>query len=83
MTRQDQIKAYLLIAIFLVAGIIFFGCAGGGSSAPTYAPSSSGESTEDMMRRVYDDQGIDYDEQMLKEDAAAVDQLYREFGDSM
>ena len=82
MTRQDQLKAYLLLAICLVAGIIFFGCAGGGS-APTYAPSSSGESTEDMMRRVYDDQGIDYDEQMLKEDAAAVDQLYREFGDAM
>lgn len=79
MTRQDQIKAYLLIAIFLVAGIIFFGCAGGGS-APTYAPNNTGQSTEDMLRRAYDHEGIDYDEEMLKEDAAAVEQLYREFG---
>lgn len=79
MTRQDQIKAYLLLAIFLVAGIIFFGCAGGGS-APTYAPNNTEQSTEDMLRKAYDHEGIDYDEKMLKEDAAAVEQLYREFG---
>ncbi|HZR53738.1 MAG TPA: hypothetical protein VFB06_30050 [Streptosporangiaceae bacterium] len=46
----------------------------GGSSTPVY------ESTEDKLRRVYDSQGIKYDNKMLREDARAIEQLHREFG---
>lgn len=38
------------------------------------------ESTEDKLRRAYDSQGIQYDEQMLREDARAVKDLSNEFG---
>jgi hypothetical protein len=38
------------------------------------------ESNEDKLRRVYDSQGIRYDDQMIREDAKAIEQLHREFG---
>jgi len=49
-------------------------------------PSSSGtptprhERTEDKLRRVYDSQGIKYDDRMIREDARAIEELHREFG---
>mgnify|MGYP005855528163 CR=1 FL=1 len=45
-----------------------------GTSTPRY------ESTEDKLRRVYDSQGIKYDDRMIREDARAIEQLHREFG---
>lgn len=48
------------------------------SPRPAYTPSY--ESTEDKLRRVYDSQGIKYDNKMLREDARAVEDLHREFG---
>jgi len=49
---------------------------------PTSSRSSSysSETTEDKLRRVYDSQGIKYDDRMIHEDARAVEKLTREFG---
>gem|GEM_PF-4468406 len=47
----------------------------------TYRPASgSRESTQDTLRRVYDAEGIHYDERMIREDTRAIEQLYKEFG---
>lgn len=49
---------------------------GGGGSTH----SSANENTEDKLRRVYDSQGVQYDDQMIRQDARAIEQLHREFG---
>lgn len=64
--------------------IIMLACfTGDDSDRESYTPRSSGtrqSSTEDLLRQSYDDAGIEYDEQMLREDARAVESLNDEFG---
>ena len=66
----------VVIVVALIGSLFKTGGAGsgGGSSLPAY------ESTEDRLRRVYDSQGIKYDNKMIRDDARAVEQLNREFG---
>jgi hypothetical protein len=42
------------------------------------SPAAQSESTEDKLRRSYDSQGIEYDEEMIRKDARAIEALNRE-----
>jgi hypothetical protein len=74
----------LMLGIALICALVNTMCNSNKSSSPvpdrggSYTPSY--ENTEDKLRRVYDSQGIKYDAKMIRDDANAVDQLYREFG---
>ena len=54
---------------------------GSGASLELQSPGRLGvESTEAKLRRVYDSQGIKYDDKMIRDDSKAIEQLHREFG---
>jgi hypothetical protein len=68
-----------IIGIIIV--LVLLGALSNNDSSSTSSPSRPAvESTEDKLRRVYDSQGIDYDDRMIREDARAIEQLHREFG---
>jgi len=55
------------------------GCAGN-SSETTWQPQPQYNSTEEALKRSYDDAGVEYDEKMIRDDALAIEQLNRELG---
>jgi hypothetical protein len=81
MSDENKGGVAVIIGIVLVIALI-------GSLFKKDTPSSGGsgsytptiESTENKLRRVYDAQGIKYDDKMIREDARAVEELHREFG---
>jgi hypothetical protein len=69
------------ILVAIVLSVIFISVAIGllnqnNSNNTGYRPAS----TEDKLRRIYQSQGIPHDDRMIREDAKAVEQLHREFG---
>jgi hypothetical protein len=81
MSDEKKGAAAVVVGIVLVLALIgsLFkkdgpSSGGGGSNTPRY------ESTEDKLRRVYDSQGIKYDDKMIGEDARAIEELHRDFG---
>ncbi len=65
------------IFLSLLVGCLLGGCS---NSPPGGANTPRQESTEDKLRRVYDSQGIKYDDRTIREDARAIEKLNREFG---
>ena len=83
-TMADNDNSNGSAGAWIIGGIILLVLMGGLSnndSSPTSSPSPPAvESNEDKLRRVYDSQGIEYDDQMIREDSRAIEQLHREFG---
>lgn len=81
----SSIESITALGVFLIGGLVVILCQIFLGSPNNTSSSNSDkviiiESTEDKLRRVYDSQGIQYDEQMLREDARAVEDLANEFG---
>ena len=74
---KDQGSGWRFLVIILIAGSLKGGCNDTGNSTPV--PTAGVESNEDKLRRVYDSQGIDYNEKMIRDDTRAIEQLSREF----
>lgn len=69
---ENQKNTWIWVGIIAMA-LIGRGCNDTDNKSPGV------ESTEEKLRRVYDSQGIDYDEQMIREDARAIERLSNEF----
>jgi len=75
-TIAGFLGCFLVLAMF---GVLCHYVNPGSSSSETSTPRQ--ESTEDKLRRVYDSQGIKHDDRMIRDDARAIEQLHREFGE--
>lgn len=85
-STEGWIKLIFGIFVALVVVASMFKSDDSGTSSSEHPPRrNSGtsprtnESTEDTLRRVYDSQGIKYDDRMIREDARAIEQLDRKF----
>lgn len=78
MLKRLNATRFAALGSIAVALVGLSGC--GGNAPEADKPKPAPASTEQMLRRTYDERGIKYDDSMIRKDAKAIDKLNQEFG---